>query len=106
MGPRVRSRLPGAVRRTVVDADGNVVHVEVQTPEPAAQKMSRPYFAEIDYAPVRIGDASYMLPARVATHDEKDERRFEVRYSNFHRYGGAMTILPGAEKVPADQPDR
>ena len=92
---------PGTVRRTVVDeATGHVLHVEVRTPAEMARKMKRPFFAEIDYGPVVLGEEAVWLPLRVATQDEKDERRFVVRYSDFHRYGGAITILPGMEKVP------
>lgn len=99
--PGCEQMIAGAIDRIVVDrASGRIVHVEMTNPVAMAKKFKQPYFALIDYAPVTIGEREYWLPSRVATHDDKDEGRFEVRYSNFHRYGATFTIVHGIDKVP------
>lgn len=85
----------GEVRTTWFDdAEKVIVRVEVQLPEGVAQKDKAPYFGGVDYGRVQIGNDVFWLPVRVASHDEKNEGRFEARYSNFHRYGATVRIVP------------
>jgi hypothetical protein len=87
----------GAVKKVWLDEGEKVmVRVESQLPARIAEKYKAPYFAEIDYGRVQIGQDFFWLPVRVASHDAKNEGRFEAHYTNFHRYGATVRILPDA----------
>lgn len=88
--------IPQGYRRIVVfdPASDRILHTERIYPAEPNQEVSEPYFAAIDYAPQKLGDAVFWLPSVFTAHDEKDERRMTARYSNYHRYAGEMKVLP------------
>ena len=92
--------VPGYRKTLLLDEAGHVLHVERTMPADVAKKLGEASFAAVDFAPVVLGSQTVWLPARLESHDGKDENRLEVRYSGCRLFGGSMTILPGAEKVP------
>ena len=92
--------LPGYRKTLLLNDAGQVTHVERVMPPEVARQRRDASFAAMDFAPVSLGEETLWLPVRLESHDEKDEHRLEVRYSECKRFGGSITILPGVEKVP------
>jgi len=75
-------------------ASGAVRRVERRiSPQFAEQHLEVPYVA-IDYAPQRLGEETFWLPARFEASDLHQEGRMIATYSNFHRYTGVARVLP------------
>lgn len=89
--------IPPGYRRIVVfdPASDRILQTERIYPARPHQEITEPYFAAIDYAPQKLGDAVFWLPATFTAHDEKNERSMTATYSNYHRYAGEMKVLPG-----------
>jgi hypothetical protein len=92
------AKLPSGLQRIVIaePETGRVLHTE-RTIEPGVAEMSNEaYFGGIDYAPQKLGDQTFWLPARFYAHDANNTHRMSATYSNYHRYTGELKILPGA----------
>jgi hypothetical protein len=79
-------------------ANGHVLHSERTIRPEYARKAKESYFASVDYAPVQLGGEALWVPVKVVAYDPKEEGRFEASYTNFHRFSGTVTIVPGTEK--------
>ena len=101
-----RAILAGTHYMVIADADsGRIVHSERTIPPGASEQNDEAYFASIDYAPVQFGDRIFWLPAKSSAHDATDTGRMESVYSNCHRYGSEVRIVPDAAPVvPPDVP--
>lgn len=89
--------LPEGYRKTVVveRASGRVMFVERSISARAAKEKREAFYASMEYAPQTIGDETMWLPKKLVTHDAKDEGGMTVVFSNYHRYVGKATLLPG-----------
>jgi hypothetical protein len=96
--------IEGYRKSVIVDiATGTVLHVTRSMPARSARPRHEVDFVEVDYAPQKLGDETFYLPVRLESHDEKNERRMIVTYSNFHRYAATSRIVssdPMPEIVP------
>ena len=73
-------------------------------PDQATQR-EEAFFASVEYGPQQLGDRTFWLPRKLAAHDDKDEGRMFATYSNCHRFGSEVRILPGAtEAAPEVKP--
>ena len=59
----------------------------------------------IDYAPAMIGGQSIWLPTSLTAELDYGKGSFSARYSNYHRYTGTVTLLPGVISGEAGTPD-
>ena len=99
------ARLPDGFRRTVI-ADpetGRILHTERTIAPEVASRDTEVYFGGIDYAPQKLGDQTFWLPARFTAHDARNLNRMTAAYTNCHRYTGELKILPGVS-VPESTP--
>ena len=92
--------LPGYRKTLVLDAEGNVLHVDRTVPPEVAGPRREVAFAAVDFRPVQLGAQTLWLPVRLESHDPKDENRLEVRYSECRLFSSSITITPGVTKVP------
>lgn len=99
-----RAILPGTHYMVIADAEtGRIVHSERTIPPDASEQNDEAYFASIDYAPVQFGDRVFWLPVRSSAHDATDTGRMESAYSNCHRYGSEVRIVPDAAQTGKPQ---
>ena len=84
---------------------GQVVYLERTVPVEIALKSHLAPWAMVEIAPAKIGDEIFWLPTVVVGTfvDGKIKGKFTAHYSNYHRYTGSITILPGVTAV--DAPD-
>ena len=102
--PHCNDILEGFKKTVLVDADsGHITHVERTISAEAAKHANEVYFASIDYAPQKLGNDTFWLPARIYAHDPSGELRMFAVYSNFHRYTGEMKILPDEKLADKSQ---
>jgi hypothetical protein len=47
----------------------------------------------MEYGPQRMGDETLWLPVKMNAHDDKDEGRMSITFSNYHRYAASSTIV-------------
>ena len=88
---------------TVDREDAQVVHLlRTMSPEQAEQYRDVPY-AELDYAPVALGDKTFWLPSRAEMHSSDEERRVIVTYTGCRRFAATVTITGGTQTVPDPQ---
>jgi hypothetical protein len=82
-------------RKTVlVDAaSGRILHVTRSMSPQAAHDHHEVVFVSVDYALQKLGDATFWLPVRFESHDEKNERRMFATYSSFHRYTSTAKMV-------------
>jgi len=82
-----------------------LVYVERTTTEEMALKYQLAPFASVEVASAKIGDETFWLPTVVVgTFTRgKVKGKFTAHYSDYHRYAGSITILPGITAV--DAPD-
>ena len=92
--------LPGYRKVLVLDAEGNVLHVERTVPPEVAGPRREVPFAAMDFTPVQLGAQTLWLPVRLESHDPKDENRLQVRYSECRLFSSSITITPGAGEMP------
>jgi hypothetical protein len=99
-----RSILAGTHYMVIADAEtGRIVHSERTIPPGASEQNDEAYFASIDYAPVQFGDRIFWLPAQSSAHDATDTGRMESVYSNCHRYGSEVRIMPDVPQTGKPQ---
>jgi hypothetical protein len=84
---------------------GRILRSERTIDSDQAAQREEAYFASVEYGPQQIGNQTFWLPRKLFTHDNKDEGRMYVTYSNCHRFGSEVRILPGAtETAPQAKP--
>jgi hypothetical protein len=97
----------GAPRGFVLlDAAGNVRHLERQVPAAFAQQVHVVDFTAIDFTPVELDGKIYPLAAKVVAEVPKDGRilHFEAAYSGCHLFRATSRVLPDITPVPDDVP--
>ena len=106
---RTNPQFPGdcASRKVIVDgvarldpATAQIRHLERTIPSPA--EGHRTTFIAIDYAAAFIGGQSIWLPTSLIAELDNGKGTFAARYSNYHRFTGTVTLLPGVN--PMDPP--
>lgn len=106
-----QSGIAGLVR--VDAATRQIVHFERTVSDAFAAKTHLAPFVSVDSAPARVGDNTFWLPTQVIGRilNGRVHGTFTANYSNYHRYAGSMTLLPGATEIdstpdhePAPQP--
>ncbi len=101
------TKIPAGFHRVVIadPESGRILHSERSVSPEVAALTREVYFGAVDYAPQKLGDQTFWLPARFYAHDFRDRLRMFATYSNYHRYTGEMKMLPGMS-VPGANPDR
>lgn len=87
----------------LVDADGNVTHIERTVSADATRDLRLVPFAAIDFVPVQLNGEVFRLSSHLVTEypESSDSKgRFEATYTNCHLFNARVTILPGATPVP------
>ena len=106
--PHCASQAPGVTGIARVDpATHQLVHLERTVPEEAAAQRHLAPFASVDIGPATIGDKSFWLPTLVigTFNNGKEKGRFVAHYSDYHRFTGSVTLLPGVTEVDPQTPD-
>jgi hypothetical protein len=82
-------------RKTVVVdvASGAILHMTRSMSPKAAHDHHEIVFISVDFAPQKLGEKTFWLPARFESHDEKSEGRMSATFSNFHRYTSAAKMV-------------
>jgi hypothetical protein len=79
-----------------------LVHAERTIPDEAAKLHQRAPFASTDYAPAKIGDKTFWLPAVTVSSFIMKKPTVKVHtvahYSDYHQYTASVTILPAASE--------
>lgn len=90
------AKIPWGFHRIVIaEPDtGRILHAERTINPRLAEKNDDAYFGGIDYAPQKLGDQVFWLPARFYAHDAANRGSMVATYSNYHRYTGELKILP------------
>ena len=96
---------PGTSARFWLDPDSlEILRFEVTTPHAGAPSGFDNFSSTIDYAPIPLGPRMCRLPTRVHADLKKssgsDELVYDASYSNCHRFGSTMTIVPGTMEAP------
>jgi hypothetical protein len=92
--PKCRSGLEGLTGIVRVDpATHQVTHLERTIPNQVAPLS---FFASTDYAPAKIGDKTFWLPAATVSSVVVNKVKIHtvVHYSDYHQYTATSTILP------------
>jgi len=94
----------GYQKTLVVERDsGRVLHViRSMSPESAA-RMRDVVFADVEFAPQKLGDEIFWLPIRFTSHNGPNDRRMTATYSNFHRYTSTVKII-ASDPLPEVEP--
>ena len=75
-------------------ATHQLTHLEYATPTQVGHRS----LASTEYAPAKIGDKTFRLPAVTATSRATDDAKVHLRttihYSDYHQYSATSTILP------------
>jgi hypothetical protein len=73
-----------------------LTHLESTTPMPNAEPNHSPAFISADYAPAKVGDKIFWLPATVIFRVVigKDPMEWISHYSDYHQFTATATILP------------
>jgi hypothetical protein len=98
---------PGCTERGITGRAGvdpktrQLVYLERTVPNAVAFRNRLAPYASVELAPTKIGDETYWLPAVVISTvvDGKSRAKFTAHYSDYHRYTGSITILPGVNEV-------
>jgi hypothetical protein len=101
-GARLPCRDDGVRGFALLDAAGDVTHVERTVPETSTRNFNLAPFAAIDLAPIELNGHAYQLVRHVVSETYRDDitGRFEATYSNCQLFTASVTILPGAQIVP------
>ncbi len=62
-------------------------------------------FIAVDYGPAVIGGQSLWLPTLLTADLDHGKGTFSARYSNYHRFTGKVTLLPGVIPVETGAPE-
>jgi hypothetical protein len=93
----------GTHSRVVADPEtGQILHSERTVTPENAKAHNEAYFAQLDYMPQKIGDQSFLLPSEFYSHDAADQGRMYATYSDCHRFGSEVRILPSATEVKTE----
>ena len=85
----------GYRKSALIDAaSGRITYVERTMSAKAAREKKDVFFATMQYGPQQMGDEMLWLPIKMTAHDDKEEGRISVTYSNYHRYTAKVTIAP------------
>jgi hypothetical protein len=106
--PDCASLTPGATGVARIDPTVHqIVHLERTVPEEIAAKNHLAPFASVDIAPAKIGDTTFWLPTLVVGtfNNGKLKGRFVAHYSDYHRFTGSISLLPGVTEVDPQTPD-
>jgi hypothetical protein len=92
----------GIVGEALVDASGDIVHIERHVPARQAERTGFVPFAAIDVGTVELNGREFRMSTHIsAVSDEgKTHGAFQATYSNCHLFGATITIHPGE---PVDQ---
>lgn len=95
-------RAEGVRGFALLDAAGNVTHVERTVPQSSTRDFHLAPYAAIDLAPVELNGHSYQLARHIVseTYHEDITGHFEATYSNCQLYTASVTILPPTQIVP------
>jgi hypothetical protein len=86
----------------LLDADGNVTHMERTVPAPVSRDFHRVPFAAIDFAPVNLNGQVFRLSSHlVSEYPEGDSKgQFEATYSDCKLFSVSVTIGPATPVDP------
>jgi len=92
----------------LLDADGNITHMEREVPPETASQFHLVDFNTIDFVSTELGGRAYPLSAKMTADVPADGevKHFEATYSGCHLYKATVTILPGVAPVTGDEPHR
>ena len=101
---RAECRSSGVKGFALLDADGNVSHIERHVEEDAAEKHGLIPFAAIDFAPVELDKRTFWLSQHVVAEEQHGDwkGRFEANYSACRLFTATVKIGPAE---PLDAPD-
>lgn len=80
-----------------------IVRVERQLSAEDAKKHKEPFQYATEYGEQQFGQETLWLPVRATSHNEKDEGRLEIDYSDYHRFAGEVRIVPGETPEPVSE---
>jgi len=86
----------------LLDADGNVTHLERTVPPDQARYRALADFAAFDFADINLNGHTFRL-SRHLTADVNEGRttgHFEATYTNCHLFSATVTIGPATEMPP------
>lgn len=102
-------RAEGVRGFALLDAEGNVIHIERTVPIQSALNFHLTPFASVDLAPVELNGRTFRLSRRVVSevYDDDLTGRFEATYSDCRLFTATATILPATRVVddPTFDPD-
>lgn len=92
----------------LLDADGNITHMEREVPPEIASQFHLVDANTIDFVSMELDGRTYPLSARMTAdvRGDGEVKHFEAAYSGCHLFTATVTILPGAEPVSEDAPHR
>lgn len=99
-------RAEGVHGFALLDAAGNVTHIERSVPAQSTHDFNLTPFAAIDFAPVELNGKTYRLSQHIVSelYEDDDTRRFEATYSGCKLFTASVTILPPTQVVPNPAP--
>jgi hypothetical protein len=92
----------------LLDADGNVTHMEREVPPETASQFHMVDRNTIDFVSTELGGRTYPLLAKMTADvpADREVKHFEATYSGCHLFTATVTILPGVAPVTGDAPHR
>lgn len=95
--PACKKIAEGFRKTVLVDAaSGRITYVERTISAKAAKDRKEIFFATMEFGPQRIGNEMLWLPVKMTAHDDKDEGRMAITFSDYHRYAASSTIVPAS----------
>jgi hypothetical protein len=81
------------------------MHLEHANPLSNAEPNRYLTFISVDYAPFKVGDKTFWLPAIVMARAvfNKHPKKWVSRYSDYHLYTASAKILPGTPEGATPQ---
>lgn len=90
----------------LLDADGNITHIERTLPPDVAKPLKFATFAAIDLTPVSLNGRTYQLSHHMVAEMPLDTNKvmgyFDATYTNCHLFTSTVTLGPATEISPAD----
>ena len=86
----------------LLNAAGDVTHIQRTLPEDVARSLKITAFAAVDLAPVNLNGHVYLLSQHIIATQPLDngEGYFEATYTNCHRFTSTVTLGPASEINP------
>lgn len=95
-----KDNFDGYHKTLLVERDsGRVLHVTRSMSAGAARAHHEVGYVDVEFAPQKLGDETFLLPIRFLAHDGTGNRRIAASYSNFHRYTSTASMHE-VEDVP------